>query len=61
MRMPTHQSRLHHHGPVHLDETDWEALAAHTEHEGELLLAFWLLPGGWIQPASQLATWRSTR
>lgn len=38
--MATHHSHRHLQGPVHLDEADWEALAAHTELEGELLLAF---------------------
>ena len=30
----------HEHGHVHLDEADWRALAAQTELEGEVLLAF---------------------
>jgi SAM-dependent methyltransferase len=30
----------HHHGPVRLDEADWEAFAAQTELEGELLVGF---------------------
>lgn len=46
--MATHSSRGHHHGHVHLDEADWEALAAHTELEGELLLAFVSDSAHWI-------------
>lgn len=42
--MATHHS----HGHVHLDEADWEALAAHTELEGELLLAFVTDSARWI-------------
>jgi len=30
----------HHHGPVHLDEADWQEFAAQTELEGELLIGF---------------------
>jgi SAM-dependent methyltransferase len=33
----THQ---HHHGPVHLDEADWQEFAAQTELEGEVLIGF---------------------
>jgi 2-polyprenyl-3-methyl-5-hydroxy-6-metoxy-1,4-benzoquinol methylase len=47
--MATHQSDRHnHHGHVHLDEADWEALAADTELEGELLLAFVTDSAHWI-------------
>lgn len=46
--MATHQSHRHHHGHVDLDEADWEALAAHTELEGELLLAFVTDSAHWI-------------
>jgi SAM-dependent methyltransferase len=37
----------HHHGSVRLDEAHWHASAAHTELEGDLLLAF----------VSETATW----
>lgn len=30
----------HHHGPVHLDEADWQEFAAQTELEGEVLIGF---------------------
>jgi SAM-dependent methyltransferase len=40
--------RHHHHGHVALDEADWEALAAHTELEGDLLLAFVTDSARWI-------------
>ncbi len=30
----------HHHGPVHLDEADWQEFAAQTELEGEMLIGF---------------------
>lgn len=30
----------HHHGPVRLDEADWQAWAEHTELEGEVLVGF---------------------
>lgn len=46
--MATHGADQHHHGHVHLDEADWEALAAHTELEGELLLAFVTDSARWI-------------
>jgi SAM-dependent methyltransferase len=39
--------RHEHHGHVHLDEADWEAFAATTEREGELLLAFVTETAGW--------------
>ncbi|MBA2495857.1 MAG: class I SAM-dependent methyltransferase [Acidimicrobiia bacterium] len=38
----------HHHGHVHLDEADWEDLAADTEREGELFLAFVTDTMGWV-------------
>jgi SAM-dependent methyltransferase len=38
----------HHHGHVHLDEADWDALADHAELEGELLLAFVTDTARWI-------------
>ena len=41
-------SRHEHHSHVHLDEADWEAFAATTEREGELLLAFVTQTAGWI-------------
>jgi len=48
----THRAHQHHHGHddghVHLGEADWEALAAHTELEGELLLAFVTDTAQWI-------------
>ena len=56
-RMATDGSHRHHedsrhehvhHGPVHLDEADWEAMAAHTELEGELLLDFVSDSARWI-------------
>lgn len=47
-RIATHGSHRNHHGHVHLDEADWEALAAQTELEGELLLAFVTDSGRWI-------------
>lgn len=46
--MATHGSDGHHHGHVHLGEADWEALAAHAELEGELLLAFVTDSAHWI-------------
>jgi SAM-dependent methyltransferase len=46
--MAIHGSHGHHHGHVHLDEADWEAFAAHTELEGELLLAFVSDSARWI-------------
>lgn len=46
--MATHQPHRHPHGHVHLDEADWEALAAHTEREGELLLAFVTDSACWV-------------
>lgn len=46
--MATHPSHRHHHGHAHLDEADWEALAAHTELEGELLLTFVTQSAHWI-------------
>jgi SAM-dependent methyltransferase len=36
----THQNHPAHHSHVRLDEADWEAFAAQTELEGELLLGF---------------------
>jgi SAM-dependent methyltransferase len=36
------------HGHVHLDESHWEAFAAHTELEGEVLLGFVTSTAGWI-------------
>jgi SAM-dependent methyltransferase len=41
-------SHRHHHGHVHLDEADWEAFAADTELEGEVLLAFVTDSARWI-------------
>ena len=41
-----HHDQDHRH--VHLDEADWRALAAHTELEGEVLLAFVTRTAGWI-------------
>lgn len=38
----------HHHGHVHLDEADWEALAAQTELEGEVLLGFVTDTAAWV-------------
>lgn len=38
----------HHHGHVHLDEADWEDLAADTELEGELFLAYVTDTMGWV-------------
>lgn len=38
--MATHQNHAPDHGHVHLDEADWEELAAQTELEGELLSGF---------------------
>jgi SAM-dependent methyltransferase len=46
--MAAGQPSPHPHGDVHLDEADWEALAAHTELEGELLLAFVTDTAHWI-------------
>lgn len=40
--------REHHHGHVQLDEADWRALAAHTELEGEVLLAFVTDTAAWV-------------
>ena len=45
--MATHGSH-HPHGPVRLDEADWEALVGHAELEGELLLAFVTDTAQWI-------------
>lgn len=44
----------HHHGQVHLGEADWEAFAAQTELEGEVLLGF--LTGA----VAQAVAWRGT-
>lgn len=38
----------HHHGSVQLDAADWEAFAAETEREGELLLSFVTDTARWI-------------
>ena len=38
----------HHHGHAHLDEADWRALAAQTELEGEVLLAFVTDTAAWV-------------
>jgi SAM-dependent methyltransferase len=38
----------HHHGNVHLDEADWEALAEYSEREGELFVAFVTGTAQWI-------------
>jgi SAM-dependent methyltransferase len=46
--MATHQEHGDHHGRVHLDEADWEALAAHAELEGELLLGLVTDSAHWI-------------
>jgi SAM-dependent methyltransferase len=46
--MAAHQPHRHAHGHVHLDEADWEALVAHTEREGELLLSFVTDTAGWV-------------
>src|ERR1700730_14826746 len=46
--MATHQAHGHNHGHVHIDEADWEAFAAHTELEGELLLSFVTDSADWI-------------
>jgi len=50
--MTSHRSHGHHghghHGNVHLDEADWEALAAHAELEGEVLLAFVTDSAHWV-------------
>ena len=40
--------RAHHRGHVHLDEADWRQLAAHTELEGEVLLAFVTGAAAWV-------------
>jgi SAM-dependent methyltransferase len=40
--------RPHHHGHVHLDEADWQAMAAQTELEGEVLLAFVTATAEWV-------------
>jgi SAM-dependent methyltransferase len=40
--------REHHHGHVHIDEADWRASAAHTELDGEVLLAFVTDTAAWI-------------
>jgi SAM-dependent methyltransferase len=40
--------REHHHGHVHLDEADWRALAAQTELEGEVLIAFVTDTAAWV-------------
>jgi SAM-dependent methyltransferase len=46
--MAEHEPHGHHHGQVRLDEGDWEALAAHTELEGELLLDFVTQTAQWM-------------
>jgi SAM-dependent methyltransferase len=46
--MAADRPHRHHHGDVHLGEDDWEALAAHAEREGELLLAFVTDTAHWI-------------
>jgi SAM-dependent methyltransferase len=46
--MATHGSHGHHHGHAHLDQAGWEAFAADTELEGELLLPFVTGSALWI-------------
>jgi SAM-dependent methyltransferase len=46
--MAAHRSHRQDHAHVHLDEADWEALAAQSELEGELLLAFVTGTAEWI-------------
>jgi SAM-dependent methyltransferase len=46
--MATHRSHTHHHGHAHGEDVDWEALAAHTELEGELLLDFVTSSARWV-------------
>ncbi len=46
--MARHESHRHHHGDVHLDEADWEALAEDAEREGELLIGFVSDTAQWI-------------
>lgn len=38
----------HRHGHVHLDEADWEHLAADAERDGELFLSFLIDTMGWV-------------
>ncbi len=46
--MAATEHQRHHHGHVHLDEADWEALADHAELEGEVLLAFVTDTAAWV-------------
>lgn len=50
--IPSYDGRMtapaHHHGPVHLDEHDWEASIAHTELQGEVFLAFVTDTMAWV-------------
>jgi len=46
--MTAHPPHPHPHGPVRLDQADWEALVGQAEEEGELLLAFVTDTASWL-------------